>query len=307
MDTETVRVLIGAGFFMMLLVLRLDAKRFGTAEYDEPGESRGGPWTRISWYLIGLALLGALYFVFPAPHDVLSLLVGHWSDVAYYGAIVAALGLGLAAVIAWLRYGYLRLPAPTAYPGAAVNSIATAVIDEAVFRGALLGALMAIGLPVGWAILIATIVYILVARIAAPGRHWSMLLVAAFIGGACGWAMVASGGLGAAVIGHAVTSFAVFVCTGHAGQVPAAGREPEEIAVRKLPPPGWQGVRSWVAPGNASEGPAFAEPIGPSGFSSRAGRDARKSAPRGLLPRLGSRSRPATGRPAMGQRPRRSR
>jgi hypothetical protein len=166
---------------------------------------------------------------------------------------------------------------------------------------------MAIGLPGGWAILVATIVYILVARIAAPGRPWSMLLVAAFIGGACGWAMVVSGGLGAAVIGHAVTSFAVFVCTGHAGHVPAAGSEPEEIAVRKLPPSGWQDVRAWVAPGSANEGPAFAEPIGPSGFSSRAGHDARKAAPRGLLPRLRSRSRPSTGRPAMGQRPRRLR
>ena len=303
MDTESVRVLIGAGFFMMLLVLRLEAKRFGAAEYDEPAEPRRGPWTRISWYLIGLVLLGALYVVHPAPHDVLSLLAGHQSDVIFYGAIVASLGLVMAAVIAGLRYGYLRLPAPGAYPGAAINSIATAVIDEATFRGAVLGGLMTIGLPGGWAILVSTIFYILVTRTAAPGRHWSMFLLGAFAGLACGWATVASGGIGAAIIGHAVTTFAVFVFTGHAGHVPAFGREPEEVEFRRSPPKGWHDARLSVAAGHGelsafARSPLFSGPVGPSGFSSRAGREARKSASPGLMARMRSRGGPATRKPA---------
>ena len=116
MTTETVRVLIGGGFFMMLLVLRLEARRFGAAEYDEPGDRRRGVLTRISWYLVGLALLGGLYVVHPAPHDALGLVVGHWTDVETFGGGLAVGGLAVAALVAWLRYGYLRLPAARAYP-----------------------------------------------------------------------------------------------------------------------------------------------------------------------------------------------
>jgi hypothetical protein len=296
MDTETVRVLIGGGFFFMLIVLRLEASRFGAAEYDEPANRRGSAWTRISWYLIGLALLGGLYVVHPAPHDVLSLMVGHAGDAFFFGAIVALLGLCLAAVVAWLRYGYLRLPAPGAYPGAGLNAIATSVIDEATFRGALLGTLLAIGLPEGGSIVLATIAYLLVTRLAAPGHHWSMLLLAAFVGVACGWVTVSSGGLGAAILGHAVTSFGLFVFTGHAGQVPVAGGEPEELAMLTLPPPGWQDVRLSGAgrgAGLAAERPALAEAIGPSGFSSRAERKPVRTGPAGLIARMRNANRKA--------------
>ena len=288
MDTDSVRVLIGGGFFFMLIVLRLEASRFGAAEYDEPTNRRGGRWTRLSWYAIGLALLAGLYIAHPQPHDVLSLMVGHADDVVFFGSIVALLGLCLAAVVAWLRYGYLRLPAPGAYPGAGLNAVATSVIDEAVFRGALLGTLLAIGLPDGGSILLATIAYLLVTRLAAPGHHWSMLLLAAFVGVACGWATVSSGGLGAAILGHAVTSFGLFVFTGHAGQVPVAGGEPEEVAMLKLPPPGWQDVRlaGDGRGGEAAGRPVNGEAIGPSGFSSRAARKAGRGGPAGLLARM---------------------
>jgi hypothetical protein len=296
MNTETVRVLIGCGFFAMLLVLRLEANRFGAAEYDEPGAKRGGPWTRISWYLIGLALLAALYVVHPAPHDVLSLLAGHRTDVIFYGAIVALLGLAQAAAFARFHYGSFRLPAPSDYPGAGLNSIATAVIDEATFRGALLGTFMALGLPDGWAILVATILYILVTRMAAPGHHWYMLLLAAFVGLACGWATIASGGIGAAIIGHAVTSFGVFVFTGHAGQVPVTGREPEELELLKGPPEGWQDVRTLATAAPDAAAPAFAEPIGPSGFSSRAQGRSAPAWPSALLVRMRDRGVALAGR-----------
>jgi membrane protease YdiL (CAAX protease family) len=272
MNAETVRILVASGFFMMLLFLRLEANRFGAAEYDEPGGRRGGPASRFSWYAVGFALLAAVYVVHPAPHDVLFLVLGPRTEVIVYGALLVVAGLAQAAGFAWLHYGYLRLPPTRAYPGAAANSIATAVIDEATFRGALLGSLLALGLPDVAAILMSAIVYGLVTRLAAPGHHPYPVVLALGMGLAFGWATLASGGLGAAIIGHAVTSFAVFVCTGHAGQVPRAGFEPEEIESRERAPQGWQDARRPSTPGRGAEPRGFAEAPAQSGFASRAGR-----------------------------------
>jgi hypothetical protein len=273
MTAETVRVLIAAGFFMVLMLLRLEAGRFGAAEFDEPARQQRGFWTRLSWYAIGLALLGALYVVHPQPHDDLYLLIGHRSDVLGLGAILAALGMAQAAALAWLRYGYFRFPPTRAYPGAALNSIATAFIDEAAFRGALLGTLVAIGLPGDIAILAAALVYVLVARAAAPGRHRLMLLVSLAMGVVFGWATLATGGIGAAIIGHAVASFGLFVCTGHAGQIPVAGAEPDEVDELHRLPAGWQDARRpRTAVGAVPR--TFATPVEQSGFVDRAERRA---------------------------------
>lgn len=273
MSTDTIRVLIAAGFFMLLIFLRLESDRFGAAEYDEPGRRRGGFRTRLSWYVIGLALLAAIYYVHPAPHDVLYLLVGRPTDVLLFGALLALLGVAQAAAFAWFRYGYFRLPPSAAYPGAAINSIATAVIDEVAFRGALLGTLVAMGLPDAGAILVATLAYAIATRLAAPGRHPYMVLLALGMGIAFGVATLATGGLGAAIIGHAVTSFALFVCTGHAGQARPVGREPEELESQKQTPEGWQDVRRRSVAGRGAE-PGDYEEIGPSGFADRTARRA---------------------------------
>jgi membrane protease YdiL (CAAX protease family) len=274
MNAETVRVLVASGFFMLLLFLRLAASRFGAAEYDEPGQPGTGPLTRISWYALGMGLLAAIYFVHPAPHDVLFLVLGHRAEVIKYGAILAVPGLLQAAGFAWLRYGYQRLPAARAYPGAAVNSIATAIIDEAAFRGVLLGALVGLGVPDTSAILIAAVVYVLTTRLAAPGRDAYPLLLALAMGVAFGWATLASGGLGAAIIGHSITSFAVFVCTSHAGQVPRPGFEPEDLELRRRMPEGWQDARKPTTPGLGADPRGFAEGPGPSGYGGRAGHHA---------------------------------
>ncbi|MFI5259518.1 MAG: CPBP family intramembrane glutamic endopeptidase [Candidatus Limnocylindrales bacterium] len=271
MNSESIRILISSGFFMMLLILRLDASRFGAAEYYEPGRHRT-VWTRLAWYSIGAALLAALYLVHPAPHDVLMLLIGHRTDVLVYGAALALLGLVQAGAFAWYRYGYLRLPAARAYPGAVVNTVATAVIDEATFRGALLGSLVAVGVPNGAAILIAAIVYLLATRLAAPGRNPYMFFVAAGIGLLGGWVTLATGGIGAAIVGHAVTSFALFVCTGHTGQALPAGREPEELELLNELPEGWQDARRPAIPGPGSEPRDFADVGGRPGFGDRSGR-----------------------------------
>ena len=271
MNAETVRILTASGFFMLLLLLRLEANRFGAAEYDEPGKRGVGPVTRLAWYAIGFGLLAAIYVVHPAPHDVLFLVLGPKTEVVVFGTFLALVGLAQAAGFALLRYGYLRLPPARAYPGAAINSIGTAVIDEAAFRGALLGALLTLGVPDAEAVLMATLVYVLATRLAAPGHHPYPVLLAMAMGLVFGWATLASGGLGAAIIGHAVTSFAVFVCTGHAGQVPRVGFEAEETELRARPPSGWQDAYRPVTPTGGAEPRGIAGAAAQPGFASRAG------------------------------------
>ncbi|MGA3057012.1 MAG: CPBP family intramembrane glutamic endopeptidase [Candidatus Limnocylindrales bacterium] len=268
MSEESIRVLIAAGFFMLLLLLRLESERFGAAEYDEPGRRRS-TWTRLSWYTIGLTLLAVIYLVHPQPHDVLLLLVGHRSEALVCGVALAMLGTLQMAAFAWFRYGGPRFPDARAYPGAALNAIGTAVIDEATFRGALLGTLVSIGLAHVVCILVATLAYVLATRLAAPGRNRFMLLPAFGLGLLGGWATLATGGIGAAIIGHAGTSFALFVFTGHAGQVAPAGLEPEEVERRRRPPEGWRDARRAALAGLGAE-PRGLEAMGPSGHGDRA-------------------------------------
>lgn len=301
MSGDSIRVMIGSGFFVLLLLLRLEADRFGAAEYDEPGRLRTGPWTRLSWYLLGFALLAAIYVIHPAPHDVLFMLVGDRTEALRFGTLLALVGLALAAAFAWWRYGYFRLPPARAYPGAAVNSVATAVIDEATFRGVLLGTLLAVGVSDGVAILLSTLTYVLATRLGAPGRNPYMLLLAVAIGLACGWATLASGGLGAAIVGHAVTSFGVFVCTGHAGEVPRPGGEAEELELRRRLPEGWQDARRPLVSGGGAEPRDFADLIEPSGFADRA---ARRPVPVRHSPGLMSWARSRSGKARRGVEPR---
>ena len=260
-------------------------------------------WLAVLKFAFGLERSAWLFAPAQMVCFALFLLIGHRTEVVAYGAVLALPGLVQAAAFAWLRYGYLRLPPARAYPGAAVNSIATAVIDEATFRGALLGALLAVGLPDGGAILVATIVYVLATRLAAPGHHPYPVLLAGAMGLAFGWATLASGGIGAAIIGHAITSFAVFVCTGHAGQVPLSGLEPEDLERRARLPEGWQDARRPLSPGLGAESRGFAEAPGQSGFSTRADRRVEpvrhsgglmrwaRATSRAVTPQIGRRSR----------------
>jgi hypothetical protein len=286
MTTEGIRVLVACGFFMLLLMLRLEAERFGAAEFSEPGKRQAGFWTRLSWYLMAALLLAALYTVHPAPHDVLLMLVGHGTQAVEFGLALAALGIAQAAVFAWFRYGNLRLPPISAYPAATLNVMGTAIVDEAIFRGALLGTLVAIGLPNGAAILLATLAYLLATRMAAPGHHPYMVLLSLGMGLACGWVTLVTGGLGAAIIGHVATSFAVFVFTGHAGQVPQAGQELEDVAARDRLPEGWQDARPRLVVGRGAKSRGLADQIAPSGFVEREERRAAAQPSGGFLVRL---------------------
>jgi Type II CAAX prenyl endopeptidase Rce1-like len=281
--TEAIEFLLVVGLTGLLYLLRLDAQRFGVAEYDD--SDRNGDWRsllrRISWYGVGLALLLMVYWLYPQPVSVLHLDMGPDRERALiYGLVAGVGGIVLAFLFAWFRYGGFRLPAPGAYPGALLNSVGTAVIDEALFRGVLLGLLLHQGLSVPVAIAIQAVLYGAATRLWTKGRSKGMLFIDLLIAIVGGWLVVETLGIGAAVIAHAITRFAVFLATGHSDQARPVGWEPEEVAGRALPPKGWDladgnGAEAWMAPpsGPPGLGPSYAgqSPFAPQGYGAAQG------------------------------------
>ena len=239
----TVRILVAFGLTLLLVMLRLESQRFGTAEYDEPvAGRRTSIWTRLSWALLGIVGVVAILFIHPAPGIDLFLTVGDLAGGIFLGIVLALAGAAQAAALAWYHYHHLRLPDASDYPAAVGNEIVTAFLDEAVFRGALLGFLVFGGLDPNLAILTQAIVYTLATRLGAPGRDRYMFLLSIMVGLIGGWATLTTGGIGASFLGHAVTRVAVFLVTGHSGQPAPSGRESEDVERRRRTPDGWRAV-----------------------------------------------------------------
>jgi hypothetical protein len=239
------RVLVALGLTLLLVMLRIEAERFGAAEYDEPvrGHSRS-VLRRLAWYILGVGGVLGLLLVHPSAEFSLYLQVGDRSGLLL-AFVLGGLGVAQAVALALLHYRRLRFPNVAAYPGALVNEILTAFIDEAVFRGAVLAYFLWVQGPdpnVNLAILGQAVVYVLATRLGAPGRDKYMFLLAMLVGLVGGWATLLTGGIGASFLGHAITRVAVFLTTGHAGQPPARGTEVEDIEKRRRTPEGWRAV-----------------------------------------------------------------
>ena len=113
------------------------------------------------------------------------------------------------------RFGELRLPPARRYPAGLLNSVATAFIDEAAFRGILLGLLVASNWPVQYAIAFQAVLYALSTRLAGRGRpNGHAVPVARHRPARRLRLTLQTGGIGAAFLGHALTRFAIFIATG---------------------------------------------------------------------------------------------
>lgn len=239
---DQLRTLVAFALTLLLVMLRLEAERFGTAEYDEPVRGRSpSVFRRLTWYVVGAAGVVAVLIVHPNPTRDL-FVTGGGSDGIVLGFGLAGVGAGIAVAVAWLRYHHLRLPDIAQYPGALLNEVATAFFDEAVFRGALLGFLIVAGIEPVLAVLAQAAAYTLSTRLGAPGRDRSMFLLSLVIGLVAGWATIFTGGIAASILGHGVTRVAVFLTTGHAGQPAPRGTEIEEVERRRRAPDGWHVV-----------------------------------------------------------------
>jgi membrane protease YdiL (CAAX protease family) len=237
----TFRTLIAVGFALLLVMLRLEAARFHTAEYDDPIDGHMPSLRRrLGWYALGIGLVVGIFLVHPSPQDAFSLSSGDRARATLYGLLYAAAGTAIALGVAYYRYRRLRFPDLWSYPGALLNSIVTAIVDEVAFRGVVLGLLLMTSLDASVANVIQALLYALATRLGAPGRNRWMLLMALIVGLVGGWVTAVTGGVAAAFFGHAATRFAVFLVTGHAGQFLPRGREDEEIEAQRRPPSGWR-------------------------------------------------------------------
>ena len=238
----TLQRFVAAGLALLLVMLRFEAERFSAAEYDEAKDGRPPSFRRrIAWYGIGFALITGILFIHPAARE--EFMLGAGEDrvkTIVFGFLYGAVGVAVAVGVALYRYHRLRFPDVWSYPGALVNAVSTALIDEVTFRGALFGLLLATNLNPTVANVIQALVYALATRLGAPGRNRYMLIMALAVGLAGGWVTAVTGGIAAAFLGHSITRFAVFVTTGHAGQFLPRGREEEEIEKKRRPPDGWR-------------------------------------------------------------------
>jgi membrane protease YdiL (CAAX protease family) len=239
---ETLRVLIALAIALFLVILRFEAEKFGAAEYDEPtGDGpRASFLRRLSWIVLGFVFVGALLVVHPNPASDLAITLGDRGEALLLGFGFGLLGTLQAVAYAFFRYGRVRLPPAWTYPGAVLNAIGTAFLDEVTFRGAVLGLLLQAGLNPVSAVIAGAFLYALATRTGAPGRGHYMFLLTLVGGLAAGWLTVATGAIGAAFLAHAITRIAVFVCTGHAGQPALRGQEIEETWEFRAAPRGWR-------------------------------------------------------------------
>jgi membrane protease YdiL (CAAX protease family) len=238
---DELRMLIVLGLTLLLVILRFDAERFNAAEYDDIDRWGRPPSLvrRIAWYLLGIGGVLAVAWMHPDPASGLFLTLGDRVGTVVLGLAYGAIGVGIAVGIALVRYGYVRFPPVASYPVKFINAIATAFVDEAVFRGILFGILVATSMNPNLANLIQALLYALATRLGAPGRPWYMLASMFAIGLAGGWLTGLTGGIGAAFLGHAITRIAIFLTTGHAGIPKPRGTEDEEVARRRATPKGW--------------------------------------------------------------------
>jgi len=236
------RGLIVIGLTLLLAMLRLDAERFGTAEYYETTRDGERPRVRrrLAWYGLGAGIVVAMLYIHPSPQRELFLGTGDRAGAVLGGLVFAGVGVAQAVAFATFRYHRIRFPNTASYPGALLNSTATAFLDEVTFRGAIFGTLIALGLEANASNLVQTLLYTLATRLGAPGRDRYLLATTLGIGLIGGWLTAVTGGIAAAFLGHAVTRFAIFLCTGHTGQTLPRGREVEEIEKRRRPPDGWR-------------------------------------------------------------------
>lgn len=213
---EFIQYLLFVGFAGLMLLLRLDARRFGAAEWDtEDGDWRA--WlSRLTWYAAGLALGLTIFALHPSPASELNLVFApDRGEALLLGLLYGAAGIVAAFGLAIITHGRVRFPHPSRYPGGVLNAMGTAFFDEFLFRGVMLGLLLSLGLPDWMAVSGAALIYVGAIRASTGGRGVLAMLAALAIGLVGGVLVLMTAGIAAAFMGHAATRFALFMTMGY--------------------------------------------------------------------------------------------
>lgn len=240
---DTLTALIFYGFVALLILLRFDSKRFGAADYDDEDANDWRSWLRrLSWYGFATALIVVIYLMYPLPLSVLHLQAGaRLLETIIVGLALGSIGAFMAVAYAWIRYRDLRLPAGSRYPAGLLTVIGTAFVDEAAFRGILLGLLVWWGWPTPLAIGFQAVLYVIATGIARRQKPLGIGAIYLFMALLAGGVTLATGGIGAAFLGAALTRLALFLATGHAGQMrDVETAEDEAIDASDRTPEGWE-------------------------------------------------------------------
>jgi Type II CAAX prenyl endopeptidase Rce1-like len=225
---EFAQYLLFVGFAALMLLLRLDAKRFSAAEWD----TQDGEWRvwmpRISWYGAGLALALLVFALHPSPVADLNLsLAPDRGEAMLLGLVYGGVGIVAAFVLAIVRNGAISFPRPARYPGGVLTAVGTAFYDEFLFRGVILGLLLSLDLPDWLAVVGGAFIYAGAIRAGTGSRGILMLGAWLAIGVVGGFLVVTTAGIAAAFVGHAITRFALFMTMG----------QPERAAVEQVRAP----------------------------------------------------------------------
>jgi hypothetical protein len=212
---EFLQYILFIGFVGLMLLLRLDARRFSAAEWD----THDGEWrvwlSRLSWYGAGLALALLIFALHPSPVSDLNLVLApDRAEAMLLGLVYGGAGIIGAFVLAIVVNGRITFPRPSRYPGGVLFSVGTAFYDEFLFRGVVLGLLLTLGLPDWLAVASAAFIYSGAVRAGTGSRGLMMLLNWAIIGIVGGVLVLMTAGIAAAFVGHAITRFAFFMTMG---------------------------------------------------------------------------------------------
>jgi len=240
---DTLQALIFYGFVALLVLLRFDARRFGAADWDDEDANDWRAWARrLSWYAFALGLVLVIYLMHPLPLSVLRLQAGtRLIETIVVGFALGSIGALMAVAYAWVRYRDLRLPPLSRYPAGLLTSIGTALVDEAAFRGILLGLLLAFEWPNALAIGLQAVVFVLATGIERRQKPLGITAIYLIMALLAGGVTIATGGIGAAFVGATMTRLALFLVTGRAGQMlDVETVQDEALDASELTPEGWE-------------------------------------------------------------------
>jgi len=208
---ESLRLSIALGLTVFLVLLRFDSERIMRSDYFRYRSPWLGP---ASYYGLVVAFTIGIMLILPGGRAQLFLAGGDPETMLPVMLLFSAVAVIFAAGLALRRYGaILPLPA-TLLPSRALSAAANAVADELQFRGIVLGMLLFANVPVAIALAVQALLFGAAQRRLWRDRDWFFLPAAVLLGYGAGLAVVTTGSVVSAIVGHFAVSMALFAFAG---------------------------------------------------------------------------------------------